>query len=67
MDQVTASPVSSLSAGPVELDISMLQAVAGGLPRGTWSEVQGLPRGTWSETEGLPRGTWESSLPRGTW
>ena len=58
MEQVTASLVSSLTTGPVELDVSMLQAVAGGLPKGTWSEadVQGLPKGTWVES--LPKGTW---------
>lgn len=58
MEQVTTSFPSSLSAGPVELDVSMLQVVAGGLPKGTWSEadVQGLPKGTWIES--LPKGTW---------
>ena len=67
MQQVTVSLASSLAFGPVELDISTLHVVAGGLPKGTWSEspTEGLPKGTWAES--LPKGTWSDSLPKGTW
>jgi hypothetical protein len=67
MKQITVLAVSSPAKGPLELDLALLTLVSGGLPRGTWSDVQGLPRGTWSEPEALPRGTWESLLPRATW
>ncbi len=65
MEQITNARTSAL----IELSLEDMACVAGGLPRGTWSETSGLPRGTWSEESGLPRGTWseESSLPRGTW
>lgn len=67
MEKVTVSLASSLAHGPVELDIVTLRAVAGGLPKGTWSEspTEGLPKGTWAES--LPKGTWSDSLPKGTW
>lgn len=67
MEQVTVSRVSSHLAGPVELDVSMLHLVSGGLPKGTWSEsgTDSLPKGTWAEA--LPKGTWAESLPKGTW
>ena len=67
MEQITTSIVSSSVRAPVALDLAQLACVAGGLPKGTWSELQGLPKGTWSEVQGLPKGTWESSLPKGTW
>lgn len=56
MEQITNARVSDL----VELNAEQLELVAGGLPRGTWSETSALPRGTWSEEQSLPRGTWES-------
>lgn len=65
MEQITTSTVSSLSRGPVELDLAQLALVGGGLPKGTWSELLGLPKGTWESA--LPKGTWEESLPKGTW
>lgn len=67
MEKVANSSSSSTTAALVEVDQALLSQVAGGLPRGTWSETLALPRGTWSEIEALPRGTWESALPRGTW
>lgn len=67
MEKVASNSSSSSTATLVELDQAQLVQVAGGLPRGTWSEILALPRGTWSEVEALPRGTWESALPRGTW
>ena len=67
MEQITTSLVSSFVRAPLALDPSQLALVAGGLPKGTWSELQGLPKGTWAEALGLPKGTWESSLPKGTW
>ena len=65
MQQITKSIVSSSVSAPVELDLSQLACVAGGLPKGTWSELMGLPKGTWESS--LPKGTWEASLPKGTW
>jgi hypothetical protein len=67
MEQITTSLVSSSVRAPVVLDMAQLSLVAGGLPKGTWSELQGLPKGTWAEALGLPKGTWEASLPKGTW
>lgn len=61
MEQITNTIVSRLCDGPVELSIDQLALVAGGLPKGTWSETSSLPKGTWQEeTSSLPKGTWEA-------
>lgn len=48
--------------GLVELSPAQLHLVGGGLPKGTWSEVEGLPKGTWDSAMGG-----EDNLPKGTW
>lgn len=65
MEQITNNPAISRAQGLQELDIAQLGHVAGGLPKGTWSELAGLPKGTWESA--LPKGTWEQLLPKGTW
>lgn len=57
MQQITKVQSSPGVADPVELDLDQLQLVAGGLPKGTWSDLLGLPKGTWEEA--LPKGTWD--------
>lgn len=57
MEQITEIQLAPRDIGPVELSVQQLGLVAGGLPRGGWSEFEALT--VESSASALPRGGWE--------
>ena len=60
----TLSQASQALTAPVELDEALLKLVAGGSPKGTWTDSTSSPKGTWASS---PQGAWELGSPKGTW